>query len=85
MKVSPGYAVAVLENAPSENLVEFSPIHENLEKVRIFIQDSETFIVHYTGTAKTTQGQVAGYTMGPGDTLYLKIDRTSDTVTVYHP
>ncbi len=85
VQVTPGFSVVVLDTAPSGSLTAFSPVHENLDRTRIFVQDTETFIVKYTGLTKTTQEQVVGYSIGSGDTLYLKIDRTSDTVTVYHP
>ncbi|HRI61699.1 MAG TPA: hypothetical protein PK228_18295 [Saprospiraceae bacterium] len=82
LKISPGFSAALLDDEPS-GITAFSPAHSNWSKTRILVQDSEVFVVKYTSTAKTTQDEVTGYSMGVSDVVFVKIDQQADTVTVY--
>lgn len=82
LKIIPGFTSILLDDEPT-GITAFSPAHSNWSKTRILVQDSEVFVVKYTSTAKTTQDEVTGYSMGVSDVVFVKIDQQADTVTVY--
>ncbi len=82
IKIMPGFTTILLDDEPS-GITAFSPEHSKWSRTRILVQDAEVFVVKYTTTAKTTQVEVTGYSMGASDVVFVKIDQPADTVTVY--
>lgn len=84
LKVETDCKVTVLSEAPS-GVSAFTPSHSNLDKTLIFIKAAETFVVEHSGTPLTpdTKSAVTGYQQGAMDILYIKIDHTANTTTIY--
>ena len=82
LKLTQGYGATVLKDAPS-GISSFTPDHDYWSKIRILVQESEVYVILYSSTAKTSQSQITGYSLGQSDVLYIKIDQNSDKVTAY--
>ncbi len=86
IKVETNSQVTVLSSAPS-GVTPFTPSHTGWTRSRIYIQ-GETFVVHYSSIPMddaTNRDEVTGYSMDSfDDVLYIKIDHSADTVTIYH-
>ncbi len=84
LRVVPGFQAVLLDEAPA-GVTMLDSAYEDWDEMRVFIDSSEIFVVKYTGPAKTEQAEVVGYEFGSEETLYIKIDRDANTVTLYEP
>ncbi|MCB9307612.1 MAG: hypothetical protein H6565_13540 [Lewinellaceae bacterium] len=83
IKVNTGFELTIIDSEPSS----LSSLASDLEKwseKRLFVQTDEVILIEYDSDARTTQTAVTGYEFGSGDTIYIKIDRDEDTVSIYH-
>jgi hypothetical protein len=84
LRVVPGFQAVLLDEAP-EDITMIDAAYEDWDETVIFIDSSEVFVVKYTSSAKTEQAEVVGYEFGSEETIYIKIDRNANTVTLYEP
>lgn len=84
LKVETDCKITVLSEAPS-GVSAFTPSHSNFDKTLVLIKAAETFVVEHSGTPFTpdTRSAVTGYQQGAMDILYIKIDHTANTTTIY--
>lgn len=84
LKVETDCKITVLSEAPS-GVSAFTPSHSNFDKTLVLIKAAETFVVEHSGTPLTpdTRSAVTGYQQGAMDILYIKIDHTANTTTIY--
>ena len=84
LKVETDCNITVLSEAPS-GVTAFTPNHSNLDKTLVLIKAAETFVVEHSGTPMTPDNRTAvtGYQQGATDTIFIKIDHTANTTTIY--
>ena len=84
LKVETDCNITVLSEAPS-GVTAFTPNHSNLDKTLVLIKAAETFVVEHSGTPLTpdTRTAVTGYQQGATDVIFIKIDHTANTTTIY--
>lgn len=84
LRIQTDCQITVLSSAPS-GVTAFSPSHADFEKTLIFVKSAETFVVRHSATPMTTDNrtEVTGYQAGSSDTIYLKIEHSENTTTVY--
>lgn len=88
LKVASDGTISETSN-PGTNAVAFSPSHSNGSTTRIYVKGNQVIIVRYGSSTMidfVNAQEVTEYALGTsGDVLYLKIDHSANTVTVYHP
>jgi hypothetical protein len=84
LRVETDCKITVLSEAPS-GVSAFTPSHSNFDKTLVLIKAAETFVVEHSGTPLTpdTRSAITGYQQGAMDILYIKIDHTANTITIY--
>lgn len=84
LKVETDCNITVLANAPF-GVSAFTPSHEGLDKTLILIKAAETFVVEHNEFPLTTDTRTAvtGYQQGATDTIFIKIDHSDNTTTIY--
>ena len=78
--------VTQLSSAPN-GAGEFSPSHSELAQLRIYIKNSEVFVIHYASEDKddtTDRDEVTGYQFGASsDLVFVKVDHAADKLTIH--
>lgn len=84
LRVETDCQIAVLSTAPS-GVTAFTPSHSNFDKTLILIKAAETFVVEHNSTVLNTgtRTAVTGYQQGAMDVIFIKIDHTANTTTIY--
>ena len=77
------YTVTVLSAVPNSStfLDQYNTLTQSLVKIK----GGEVFVTEHSTTnpADNNQTAVTGYSFGTFDTVYLKIDRVANTISVY--
>jgi len=61
--------------------VQVLAVHRDLDNLKVYIKDSQSFVVTYSGNNQTS---VSEYAFGSSsDELYLEIDLTNEIITAY--
>lgn len=84
LKIESGFQVTLLANAPSG--LSAVGNHQPWSTLQLLVQTDETYVVEFRAQPlnASTQQRVTGYELtSPGDALYVKIDQTANTVTLY--
>lgn len=84
LRVETDCQIAVLSTVPS-GVTAFTPSHSNFDKTLILIKAAETFVVEHNSTVLNTgtRTAVTGYQQGATDVIFIKIDHTANTTTIY--
>jgi hypothetical protein len=84
LKVETDCNITVLANAPF-GVSAFTPSHSNLDKTLILIKAAETFVVEHSELPLSTDTRTAvtGYQQGATDTIFIKIDHSDNTTSIY--
>ena len=85
IKVIADYNVTVLSTAP-DNINQIGQ-HSNLDQCLVKVKAGEIFVTKHSTApqADTNQTNITGYQLGTMDTIYIKLDRRANTVTVFEP
>lgn len=85
VQIEKSMTYTVLSSAPS-NVTAFTPAHP-WGVSQVLTQDNEVFVVEYQNANKNKEEQTAvtGYSFGNEDIVYLKVDRSANTATIYKP
>lgn len=87
VRITDNGSIGEMSQAPT-GVTPFSPSHGDWSDTGIYVKNNEVAVIRYPSsqiTDFTNAEEVTEYTLGSGDILYLKIDHTANTVTVYHP
>lgn len=82
LRVGTDCQISVLSEAPT-GVSTFTPNHSNFDQTLILIKSAETFVVEHNSTTLETRTAITGYQMGATDTIFIKIDHTANTTTIY--
>lgn len=81
--VEADYNITVLSAAPNSSTLwdQFNTLTQSLVKIK----GGEVFVTEHSSTnpADNNQTAVTGYSFATFDTVYVKIDRVANTITVY--
>lgn len=84
LKIETGFQVTVLPSAASGLNVLGN--HQPWSSLQLLVKSTEVFVVEFGGRPMNNNNQqsVTGYQFNaPGDALYVKIDQSANTVTLY--
>ncbi|MCC7505742.1 MAG: hypothetical protein IT259_10590 [Saprospiraceae bacterium] len=84
LKVEPGFHVTVLSGAPSglSALDTIAP----WSRLEVLVQSNELYVIEHSALpmSAANQQKVTGFAFGaPGDSIVIKIDQSSNSITLY--